>query len=248
MVIKELVDNTHRVKNQFSKNIKQYMRKALEEGNTIYFYAIDPTERKSNVDKLSWIRDLKHEEYDMVAINYPDTYYNFEDEDTDLSDENMKFINECFESKEEYVKFLEEYNKHKEEYLKARDEEIKSLSSKKIYCQSRILGDKVIKLDLTDKDVKNVFNEKFKIGIKWPGGNIPCRIGDEDPLFIKEMGYDFYNFIVTKDDEIVMDAPLYGGFETTIAISDNLVDEVDKEVEDKRRKRWRRIIFPFSRQ
>ena len=190
MIIKKLISKDMAIKNSFSKNIERYMRRALEMGDSIYFYAIDPVEIIDDINKLRWIRDVKHEEYDKLEINWKNGW-------------------------------------------------------KDIY-QSKVLSDKVIKLDLTDKDVKKVFDEKFRIGTTWARGNISCKIGEGDPLFEEEPGYEFHNFIVARDDEAIMDATLHGGFD--IGLSKDIVDEVDKECEEERRRKWRKIIFPFSRQ
>ena len=189
MIVKKLVGNDIVDKDSFSKNIEHYMKKALEKGDAIYFYAIDPIEEIGNINKLSWIRDVKHEEYDMLIINWKNGW-------------------------------VAQY-------------------------QSKVLSDKVIKLDLKDKDVKKVFDEKFKIGTTWARGNISCKIGEGDPLFIREAGYEFHNFVVALNDEAIMDATLHGGFD--IGLSKDIVDEVDKECEEERKRKWRKIIFPFLR-
>ena len=190
MITKKLIGNDIVDKDSFSKNIERYMKRALERGDAIYFYAIDPVETIDHINKLSWIRDVKHEEYDKLEINWKNGW-------------------------------IAKY-------------------------QSKVLSDKVIKLDLTDKDVKKVFDEKFRIGTTWARGNISCKIGEGDPLFEEEPGYEFHNFIVARDDEAIMDATLHGGFD--IGLSKDIVDEVDKECEEERRRKWRKIIFPFSRQ
>ena len=179
MIVKKLVGNDIVDKDSFSKNIEHYMKKALEKGDAIYFYAIDPIEEIGNINKLSWIRDVKHEEYDMLIINWKNGW-------------------------------VAQY-------------------------QSKVLSDKVIKLDLKDKDVKKVFDEKFKIGTTWARGNISCKIGEGDPLFIREAGYEFHNFVVALNDEAIMDATLHGGFD--IGLSKEIVDEVDKECEEERKRK-----------
>ena len=192
MRIKEFMCNCDNMVNKsyFSKNIEQYMRIGLKKGDTIYFYAIDPVEDIKDIDNLSWIRDIRHEEYDMISVHWS--------------------------------------------------------NGRKLYYQSKVLSDRVIKLDLTDTDVKKIFDNKFKIGTTWANGGIGGnKVGKNDPLF-DEDGYEFHNFVVTKDDEVIMDAKLHGGFD--IVISKQLVDEVDKECEEERerkKRRWKRIMFPF---
>ena len=190
MIVKKLVGNDVAIKDSSSKNIERYMKKALERGDSIYFYAIDHVKIIDDINGLKWIRDVKHEEYDELEINWKNGW-------------------------------------------------------KDVY-QSKVLSDKVIKLDLTDEDAKKVFDEKFKIGTTWARGNISCKIGEGDPLFEKEPGYEFHNFVVAYNDEAIMDVTLHGGF--VIGLAKDIVDEVDKECEEERKRKWRKIIFPFSRQ
>ena len=96
--------NHHRglyIMQQSTKNIGRYMKKALDKGSVIYLYDVGPKQEK-RLYKLSWIKDVNHEEYDMVGI-------------IDVG--------------------------------------------KTEYCKSIGLNDKVIKLDLTDKDVKKTFDD-----------------------------------------------------------------------------------------
>ena len=72
MVIKDLIDENLVMIDQFSKNDALYICRGLEEGTAIYFYAIDPAKRKSDIDKLSWIKDVDHEEYDMLSLTWID--------------------------------------------------------------------------------------------------------------------------------------------------------------------------------
>ena len=157
---------------QSTKNIGLYMKKAIDKGSAIYLYDVGP-KQKERLDKLSWIRDVKHEEYDMVSVIWENGYIE--------------------------------------------------------YCKSIGLNDKVIKLDLTDKDVKKIFDDKFKIGTTWAKLDNACRIAKEDPIFVEEPGYECYNFFVILDDEIIMDALLYGVSCESINISPKIVDEVNEE-------------------
>ena len=161
---------------QSTKNIGRYMKKALEKGSAIYFYDVGPKQEK-RLDKLSWIKDVKHEEYDVIGLAW-----------------------------------------------KNGDRE---------YCKSIGLNDKVIKLDLTDKNVKKIFDDKFKIGTTWAKWDNACRIVKEDSIFVKEPGYECYNFFVILNDEIIMDALLYGVYCESINISPNIVDEVNEELKIK---------------
>ena len=67
-------------------------------------------------------------------------------------------------------------------------------------------------------------------------------------MFVTETGYECYNFVVTKDDKIIMDALLYGDSDESICIADEVLDELDKELKEEKRRKWKRIIFPFFRQ
>ena len=160
------------VMQQSSKNIGRYMKKALERGTAIYLYDVGP-KQEERLDKLSWIKDVKHEEYDMVGI----------------------------------------FDVGKTEY-----------------CKSIGLNDKVIKLDLTDKYVKKIFNDKFKIGTTWAEADNAQRILKEDSIFVEEPGYECYNFFVTLDNYIIMDALLYRANCEVITLSARVVDEVDEEL------------------
>ena len=170
--------NHHRglyIMQQSTKNIGQYMKKALDKGSAIYLYDVGPKQEK-RLDKLSWIKDVNHEEYDMVGI-------------IDVG--------------------------------------------KTEYCKSIGLNDKVIKLDLTDKDVKKTFDDKFKIGTTWANLNNAQRITKEDPIFVQEPGYECYNFFVTLDNEIIMDALLYRARCDCITIAAVVVNEVDEKLKIK---------------
>ena len=80
-----------------------------------------------------------------------------------------------------------------------------------MYYYSQVLSDKVIKLDLTDSAVKKIFDNKFKIGTTW------VDVGKGNPLFDKDPGYEIYDFVVTKDDEVIMNVTLHGGFIISIS-------------------------------
>ena len=169
-MIKELVRKKMIDKDSFSRNIEKYMKRALEKCDTIFFYSIDPlTSDIEQFDKLSWIRKIKHEEFEKIKIKEQDGKENF--------------------------------------------------------YQSKRLSDMVIKLDLKDDTVKEYFNNNFKIGTTWARGDIACKIGEGDPLFEQEPGYEFYNFILAREDEVILDAWLHGGF--NIGIDENIVSEID---------------------
>ena len=130
-----------------------------------------------DVDKLSWIKDLKHEEYDMISIQWS--------------------------------------------------------SGRKKYYKSKLKSDMVIKLDLTDKDVKKVFDDKFRIGtiaareMEEIEGIKDRKVGEGDPLFDGNLGYEIRNFVVTYNDEVIMDAIIHHSF--YVITSKEIVEEVDKE-------------------
>ena len=166
--------------NQFTKNIGRYMKKALEYGSEIYFYDVGSKHEK-RLDKLSWISDVKHEEFQMIGLIFKD--------------------------------------------------------ESRVYCKSIGLNDKVIKIDLKDKEVKKVFDEKFKIGTKWAKWNNSRKVLKEDKLFVNKYGYECYNFIVVLDNKVIMDALLYGGSKECVCISKEIVDEVDKECEEERKRK-----------
>ena len=168
MKTKEFVCNwSNMVRNdKLSKNIENYMKRALERGDAIYFYAIEPLYDIKDIDKMAWIKDIKHEEYDMISIQWS--------------------------------------------------------SGRKVYYKSNLKSDMVIKLDLTDKDVKKVFDDKFRIGT-----NSARSVGKGEPLFDEDPGYELRNFVVTCNDEIIMNAILHGFFD--ILISKMIVEEVDEE-------------------
>ena len=184
MRMKEFMANCYAmvVKDGFSKNIAQYMESALEKGNAIYFYAIVSLEKYKDIDKMTWIKDIKHEEYDNISIQWS--------------------------------------------------------NGRRVYYKSKLSIDKVIKLDLIDRDVRRVFDENFKIGT-----NSARKVVEANPLFDKAAGYELRNFIITNDDEVIMDAILHGGF--NITISKEIVNEVDKKCKKEKIIKWIKTIIPF---
>ena len=109
----------------------------------------------------------------------------------------------------------------------------------------------MIKLDLTDSNVKKIFDDKFRIGTTWANKNISRTLASCNPVFKREAGYDFYNFIVARDNDIIINALLYGWNDPIIYIARDVVHEVDEECEEEkimRKEKWRKLLFPFSRQ
>ena len=92
---------------------------------------------------------------------------------------------------------------------------------KETFYQSEQQSDMVIKLNLEDFNVRKIFEQKFKVGTCWARGDLACKIGENDRLFDMNPGYEFYNFVLAKKDEVILDAWLHGGFD--IAISKDII-------------------------
>lgn len=165
-MIKELFKNKMVDKDHFSRNIERDMQRAIKASDSIYFYRIDPlTSESQEYDKLSWIREIRHEKFDKLKIRWYD--------------------------------------------------------GREIIYQSANPSDMVIKLNLNDDEIKRIFDEKFRIGTCWARGDYGCKIGKGNPLFDSNPGYEFYNFVLARKDEVILDAWLHGGFD--IGISENFL-------------------------